>query len=208
MNEFYPYITHFFLALVIGMIVCIGVWLSSRGETEIDPQGRKRDVFKMILYPLYKAISGERLITVKYREQELKQLVLDLHLKFPENKVNYDTKLSMGGNIVLMDGHKGNWLSIANELESKYSIKIFISDSGYLSVWKEYYEFNWWAKPIIACYKCYASFWGSIVFWAQSALAIHTGYLPSNYWVLIVMWLIFVPSLVPLNQLLYKLTKD
>ena len=68
--------------------------------------------------------------------------------------------------------------------------------------WGEY------AKPIIGCYKCYASFWGTILFWLCTSFAIKTNFIISDYSILIPMWVVYCFSLVVVNVLLEKITAD
>lgn len=67
-------------------------------------------------------------------------------------------------------------------------------------------KFGEWAKPIIGCYKCYASFWGTIIFWTMTVLAIRTGLIVKDFHVLIPLWIIYCFSLVVVNVLFEKIT--
>ena len=64
------------------------------------------------------------------------------------------------------------------------------------------------SKPLIGCYKCYASFWGTILYWTLTSFAIRTGYIIKDYSILIPMWIIYCFSLVVVNVLLEKITDD
>lgn len=65
-----------------------------------------------------------------------------------------------------------------------------------------------WAKPIIGCYICYASFWGTIMFTLSSLFAIRTNFIPLDYVILIPMWVIYCFSLVVVNVLIEKPTRE
>jgi hypothetical protein len=67
-------------------------------------------------------------------------------------------------------------------------------------------KFGEWAKPIIGCYKCYASFWGTIIYWTMTVLAIRTNLIVKDFHVLILLWIIYCFSLVVVNVLLEKIT--
>ncbi len=65
-----------------------------------------------------------------------------------------------------------------------------------------------WSKPLIGCYKCYASFWGTILFWTTTAFSVRTEMIRMDFLVLIPMWIIYCFSLVVVNVLLEKITDD
>jgi hypothetical protein len=73
---------------------------------------------------------------------------------------------------------------------------------------KTYHEQNWWAKPIIGCFVCYASFWGTIIFSLMTMFALRTKYIQLDWVVLIPMWVIYCFSLSTINVFLEKVTRD
>jgi hypothetical protein len=129
----------FFVSLIIGGLFCIGLYWVSRGETEIDPEGKERKVWGNLLYPLYKYLSNPR--------------------------------------------------------------KIQVGD-------KTYHEENFWAKPIIGCFVCFASFWGTIIYWSMVKFATYTKYIEMDIKILLPMWVIYCFSLSTINVFLEKVTRD
>lgn len=194
-SAYFAYITFFFITLVIGALYCIGIWISRDGETEIDPQGKERVVWSMILYPLYRYLSNERKEEVVYNEDYYEDLNLKLNQWFPEINVDLmkDTEEEVLRKIKPIQG----------ELEEKYFIKV-VNKYNHAYFQKQYYQVNKWSKPIIACYKCYASFHGSIVFLLSSMMATRLEFIECDLYILLPMWIIYVFSLVTLNVLLEK----
>ncbi len=136
---FLNYIIFFFVTLFIGGLSCIGLWWSSRGEEEIDPEGNKRVVWSNILYPLYRLLSNPK--------------------------------------------------------------KIVVGE-------KTYHKENWWAKPIIGCFMCYASFWGTIIYLIMASEAVRYGYIKFDIQTLIIFWVFYCFSLVTINTFLENITRD
>ena len=194
-SAYFAYITFFFITLVIGVLYCIGIWISRDGEIEIDPQGEKRVVWSMILYPLYRYLSNERKIEVVYNKDYYEDLTIKVKQWFPETDIDFvnDTEDEVIEKIKPIQG----------ELEEKYFIRL---DKIYnhAIMKKQYYQVNHWSKPIIACYKCYASFHGSIVFLLSSMMATRLEFIEYDLYILLPMWIIYVFSLVTLNVLLEK----
>jgi hypothetical protein len=194
-SAYFAYITFFFITLVIGAMYCIGIWISRDGETEVDPQGKERVVWSMILYPLYRYLSNERKIEVVYNKDYYEELSIKLNQWFPEINVDLmkDTEEEVLRKIKPIQG----------ELEEKYFIKV-VNKYNHAYFQKQYYQVNKWSKPIIACYKCYASFHGSIVFLLSSMMATRLEFIEYDLYILLPMWIIYVFSLVTLNVLLEK----
>lgn len=174
---------------------CIGIWISRDGETEIDPQGKERVVWSMVLYSFYRYLSNERKEEVVYNEDYYEELSIKLNQWFPEINVDLmkDTEEEVLRKIKPIQG----------ELEEKYFIKV-VNKYNHAYFQKQYYQVNKWSKPIIACYKCYASFHGSIVFLLSSMMATRLEFIEYDLYILLPMWIIYVFSLVTLNVLLEK----
>lgn len=192
---YFSYLIHFAISLLVGVLYCIGIWISRDGETEVDGEGNKRDVWRMILYPIYKELANERVVTIRYLDSEYDKLSSKINQWFPDL------------NIDLANGQIQETINklkkVSNELESKYSIH-FIEFPHSFEVYKDYIKVNEWSKPIIACYKCYASFHGSIIFLLSTLFAIRTEMIVYDIYILLPMWIIYVFSLVTLNVLLEK----
>lgn len=73
---------------------------------------------------------------------------------------------------------------------------------------KTYIEDNWWAKPIIGCYTCMASFWGTIIFVTMSLFAHRTKFIDIDLAIMIPMWVIYCFALSTINVFLEKVTRD
>lgn len=194
-SAYFAYITFFFITLVIGALYCIGIWISRDGETEIDPQGKERVVWSMILYPLYRYLSNERKEEVVYNEDYYEDLNMKLNQWFPE--IGIDLMKDSEDEIVR------KIKPIQGELQEKYFIRLDkIYNHAILK--KQYYQVNKWSKPIIACYKCYASFHGTIIFVLSTMFATRVDFIEYDIYILLPMWIIYVFSLVTLNVLLEK----
>lgn len=205
MTPYFAYIIHFFNSLFIGGLFCIGLWISRGGEMEEDNKTYK---WRMIFYPFYRWLTNPYKECEFYFEYEMEKLIGDINKWFPDNKVGYLEKLDEKGTAYkISESQKYEWNKIACELEDKYAVKIYIWGTS-IQVWKEYERVNEWAKPIIGCYKCYASFWGTILFWTLTSFAIKTNFIIKDYSILIPMWVVYCFSLVVVNVLLEKITDD
>ena len=204
---YYHYLIHFSVALVIGALFCIGLWISRDGEMEKLPNGEEKYKWRMILYPFYRWLTSPYTEKEYYFEKEMKELIIDINKWFPSKIIGY---MEMDGILAfkLSDLHKQEWNSIACELEDKYEVKIHITENNVLQAWKQYERSNEWAKPIIGCFKCYASFWGTIIFTLVTAFSIRTNFIPLDLFILIPMWILYCFSLVVVNVLVHKLTQD
>lgn len=202
------YVVLFFSALVVGALVCNGVAITVQGETERTPNGEYRDVWKMIFYSWYKKIANPRKTKIHYNEEGVRNLLLKMNNWFPHLTFGIDFPKSIGSKIYVTDEQKQSWHEAANELEEKYNIHVIIESDNRLKVYKEYFNVSEWSKPIVACYKCYPSFWGSIVYWSLVAFFVKTNFVCYDLSILIPMWILYVLALTPLNMMLHKLIED
>lgn len=161
----------------------------------------------MIFYPIYKWLAKPRLEIVEYNVPQFIELgnkikvdfgkEIDLHYKYCQNKNIFTLELEQFE----------NWLSVAKHIEKEYGIKIAIYSNNIISLYKEYYRVRTWTKPIIACFKCFASFWGIILFSLSSLFAIRLEYIILDLFILIPMCIVFLLNLVVVNVLLEKISK-
>jgi len=63
------------------------------------------------------------------------------------------------------------------------------------------------SKPLLLCFKCFASIWGSLVFWTMVLFALRVDFIPCDLYVLIPMWILYCFSLVVVNVKIEKKTK-
>jgi len=206
---YYHLIIHFAVLLVIGGLFCLGLFMSSRGESEQAPDGTCIDKWGMIFYPITKFACRTNTGIVYYFGEQLSKFWCQLRKDFPQH---YDL-------LILTSLHEGSletksikeWFMIIGDIETKYGVKICIDAEGIIKIWKEYEKpvYNsFFCKPLIGCYKCYASIWGSLIFWLGTNFAISVGYFERDYSVLIPLWIVYCLSLVSVNCMMYKLVKD
>lgn len=197
--------------LIVGTLFCLGLFMSSRGETEVAPDGSKVDLWAMILYPVTKFLCKSYMYKIYYYQDNLLQLKNKIVGDFEDHiylykmiKVGYDY-------FQTTKKHYNEWDELLPKIESKYGIKSSRSVDGKIFFWKEYQKFvlpSILFKPIIGCYKCYASVWGTIIFSLGTYFAVRVGHLELDYTILIPMWIIYCFSLVTLNCMVYKIVKD
>ena len=207
---YYHLIIHFAVLLVIGGLFCLGLFMSSRGESEQAPNGTCIDKWGMIFYPITKFACKTKTEIVYYSGYELKVFFSQLIKDFPNywDSLFCDMKTNVGS---LETNNLKEWLMIVGQVENKYGVKISTDNEGIIKIWKEYEKpvYNsFFCKPLIGCYKCYASIWGSLIFWLGTNFAISVGYFERDYSVLIPLWIVYCLSLVSVNCMVYKLVKD
>jgi len=202
------YIVFLVISLFFGALGCNGIWIAVGGETERAPNGDYREVWKMIFYSLYKKIANPRTTKIHYNEEGVRNLIPKMNNWFPNLSFGIDFPRSIGSKIYVTDEQKQAWHEAANELEEKYNIHVLIESDNKLKVYKEYFNVRAWSKPIVSCYKCFPSFWGSIVYWLFVAFFVHTNFICLEFPVLIPMWFLYVLALTPLNIMLHKLIED
>lgn len=197
--------------LIVGTLFCLGLFMSSRGETEVAPDGSKVDLWAMILYPVTKFLCKSNMYKIYYYQGNLLQLKNKIVGDF-EGHVSLFKSIKTGYDYFqTTKNHYVEWDELLPQIESKYGIKSSRSVDGKIFFWKEYQKFvlpSILFKPVIGCYKCYASVWGTIIFYFGSLFAEKTGFLEIDYSILIPMWVIYCFSLVTLNCMIFKLVKD
>jgi len=208
---YFHYIIHFFILLFIGGIFCIGLFTSSRGETVTAPDGTKIDMWAMIFYPITKFLCKTKKKVVYFQKEYLSELYSQIKKDFPEQKIIYVNSECNMACVVSPKDVIQYWCSIQSKIEEKYLCKMSVDEHGYVKFWKEY-EVNIFPsllfKPVIGCYKCYASVWGTLIYILGTNFAISTGYIYSDQHILIPMWIVYCMSLVTVNCWMYKIVKD
>lgn len=208
---YFEYLIHFAVMLIIGTLFCLGLFMSSRGETEVAPDGSKVDLWAMILYPMTKFLCRSFTYKVYYGNDKLVLLKRTIEIDF-EDHVYLFKSAEVGYDFIKsIKKHYSQWDELLPMIEHKYGIKTTRTIDGKIFFWKEYQKFvlpSILFKPIIGCYKCYASVWGTIIFSLGTSFAVRVGYLELDYTILIPMWIIYCFSLVTLNCMVYKIVKD
>lgn len=203
MGLFAAYILLFFVAIIASSLFCIGLYKASDGEHEVAPNGEERKVWGMVLYPIKRFIQGRKVELVYYNAATIDELISSLKILFPENNLAI-TKNKNKFYAVDVD----EWRKCGNALLKEHFIHVKIVNQTRLEIWKEYVSYNWFAYPIIMCYKCYVSFWGSLLYWTFTWVASYLGFIYFDYRISMILWPIFVLSLLPINILLFKLTEE
>lgn len=200
------YIIHFVISIIAGSLFCIGLFQSAQGESSIKPDGSESTDWGMIFYPITKFLSRKNYIDIFYIGWQLEDLYNRIKCDFRQHS---DVIEAMGvtereitiGNPDLLQ----MWEMLICDIKKKYKIEGYIQDDRVL--FYETYEqpvFGGWRKPLLLCYKCYASIWGTIIFILMSMFSIKTGLIPQDFYILIPMWIIYVFSLVVANMYLEK----
>lgn len=210
--EFTHYIILFAILLIVGGLFCIGWFQSTRGETEISPNGKPIDLWGMIFYPLNKFLCKTEDKIVFYEGEQLACLFEKMKRNFPAWSEMFDNaRISRYGKCIdAKKTHIGMWANHLYDLEKEYDVCTSIDSDGVIKVWKVYkvHKFSPYIfKPIVGCYKCYASFWGTIIYWLGVALATYTDYVEQDFDILVPMWVVYCMSLVTVNCMIEKITK-
>jgi hypothetical protein len=180
-----------------------GIFITTRGETIIGPDGEKRDVDAMIFYPLYKLICKRNVRdeVVYYTDKRLEILLGRIHKAFPalsDKNYRIDTDsiyfddLDIGlawQHPMLMQWYDHNDIHV-----QFFEHKIMFS-----AHYPRYILPAIIRKPLVQCVKCMASFWGSLVWWCTVLPA--TGWHPQ--WQL-PLWIAFCFMTSYLATLLHK----
>lgn len=216
--EFFNYIAFFIFILFVGGLFCIGWFNSTRGSTIIDPSGKERDENAMVFYWINKALSkkvkersysdGDNFNLIFKRIKEVCSGYLGDSYSISSNFDSISCYLRVS-NHTLWEVNKQ---AIENAIG--YSIIIEPLSGGHVANVRFYKEFDvdvyskYIVKPIVGCYKCYASFWGTLIYVPSLALAIHTNLFEFNIVVSVIMWVIYCMSLVTVNVYFEKKTRS
>jgi hypothetical protein len=212
------YLIHFAIALIVGGLFCIGLWLSSRGADSVKPNGEETTDWGMIFYPITRLLSKKTKYTIYYEGDEFVKLWHDIKCDFKQHidlindvdfarsrgQYDYSVLLILGNeeeekiNIAL-------WKMLICDIEKRYKIKGELIGRE-MKFYEEFEKpvYGSWTKPLLLCFKCYASFWGTIIFTLVTLFSIRTNLIPIDFYVLIPMWIIYVFSLVVVNVYLEK----
>lgn len=213
MELYFIYIIHFAISLILGGLFCIGLWNSSQGEIEVRPNGEKVTEWGMIFYPIHKFLSQTKEEKVYYIDNELDKLIEKIKCDFKQHgAIITDIQEVYNGIKIIgedLNFEKTLWDSLLCDIEKKYCIKSDI-EKGIIRFAKIYEVpiFNEYiTKPLLLCYKCYASIWGTVIFILTTLFAIRVRFIPKDFIVLIPMWVVYVFALVNVNIFIYKKTK-
>jgi len=210
MNLFFIYIIFFAITLLIGGLFCIGLWISSQGEDEIQPDGQIRNVWAMIFYPIHRYLDRKKTEFVYYEGEQL----LDLIDQFKADYKQYVgltnvMKMTENGFITDTNENAESWEMAFVDLYKRTKV-IYIREDLKFEFCKSYEKqiiSPIISKPLLLCYKCYASIWGSLVFWTMVLFALRVDFIPYDLYVLIPMWILYCFSLVVINVKIEKKTK-
>lgn len=208
--DFVHYIVFFAVGLAFAGLLCMGWWYSTRGRTEPLPNGGRRDVDAMIFYGVNKFLTRTERIKVYYEGDKLQELASKIKGVFPDlykssaATIHFPEKWIDTESSFLL-----KWVDVMPKIEESFFCKGSIDQHGVIRFWNEYDEpvfSKFIYKPLVGCYKCYASFWGTIFFWPYATLATACGYIESTP-ALLPIWVFFCFCLVPVNIYLEKVTK-
>jgi hypothetical protein len=209
MNLFFIYIIFYAITLLIGGLFCIGLWISSQGEDEIQPDGKLRNVWAMIFYPIHRYLDRKKTEFIYYSGEQLEGLI---------EQFKADYKQYMGLTDVMeitKNGFKTDsvenadlWEKAFVDLYKRKQI-IYMRYDLEFDFCKEYETpiiSPYISKPLLLCFKCFASIWGSLVFWAMTLFALRVDFIPCDFYVLVPMWVLYCFNLVVVNVKIEKKT--
>lgn len=203
------YFLLFISSLLVGVLVCNGIWIATGGETKDMVDGSKYDTDKMVLYWLYKLVANPTKKFFEYSPSKLDELI-----KYLRSKDNYfDTCIGVNSKILFAEGDSADYAYTQILIEKYLDIDcvdmVVLYDENAIKIREYYWQVNFFSKPIVACIKCFSSFWGSITFWLMVYLFNHENLLNYiDYNVILPMWILVVVCMPPLNVLLEKRTRD
>lgn len=205
------YIIHFVITLVAGSLFCIGLFNSTQGESSIKPDGIESTDWGMIFYPIAKFLSRKDYVSIYYVGWQLQDLCKKIKCDFRQHEHIVTSMKCNEKNIEICNVELIKvWEMFLCDIEKKYRIEGYIED-GFVYLYKNYEKnvfSEWWTKPLLLCYKCYASIWGTLIFIFMTMFSIKTGLIQKDFYVLIPMWIIYVFSLVVANMFLQKKVVD
>lgn len=193
----------FLLAVLLQAIVINGVWGAAKGESELLPNGKWKHS-DMILYPIKRFLTRQKLEPINYRGDELKKLVnlieTQFGIVFPDAiEIRYNHINTEAVDIELVkklcekacDRFVGlNW--VLHDIDGKvYGVSFFRN-------YKFYILSKWLRKPVIECVKCMPSYY-SIVLFLPAAV-----YLLGWHWYLIPLYFINVFAVSYTANLIHK----
>lgn len=205
------YLILFSCSLVLGSLMCNGIWIATDGRTDDMVDGSEHDTEKMVLYRLYKLLANPKKVYFRYNNHHLKLLLSELKAKHPQYKQFIDSMGVESDSAIcqVSDTEKlKEFVLYLKSVGDLVDIKTEVT-SNVLIAFKYYWAVRFWSKPIVACIKCFPSFWGSITFFSLVALFSHLGILYEiDYNVVVPMWLFVVVCMSPLNVLIEKLVRN
>lgn len=201
----------FVLYLFICGIVINGIFIVTRGETVLAPDGSEKDINDMIFYPLLKWIiqkKGEYYI--KFEGDQLMKLCLDLQKRFPGapsirvNNSSWRVSLEKAGevspmrmfeawNIWTKEYFESKDIVVRDLVATPEEVSFSLSESYPIYKFSKYIR-----KPTLQCIKCMASFWGTLFYW-PAAISLF-GFQPIE----IIVWIIFCLALSWVNTFLHN----
>lgn len=189
--------------LVIAAIFINGIFITTRGETVIAPDGSKRDQNAMIFYAVYKFLMKEATPEyVEYRGDQLQQLYRRLTRAQPSLMAVGRPKPSVEVSSLLFETEADMLLwepYVRDYLEGKeIKAKFFPTQIMFYQHYTRYVFPAIVRKPTLGCIRCMPSFWGTIFFWPVMLKLL------GFTWWLVPGWILFCFSLSYLCTLLYK----
>lgn len=162
------------LLLIFSAIAINGLHITTRGETEILPDGSTGKINDMIFFKLLQLVSKERRKRrIYYQEEPLAKLCRTTLKKMPLQPPD-----SIEPSYLRYNNGRGYdavklWKSTAIEYLEEQDIKLdadYDEDGQYGRVmfYKEfpvYYLPKYIRKPLLECIKCMSSVWGSVIYW-------------------------------------------
>jgi len=204
-------ILFYVISLILGALFINGLFESTQGSTETI--GKLKIHRGMILYPLRRLLEKSKMKYYEYEYKDYENFIKTVRQDYPQffDILNLFEVSYTGVDVsnVLGTSTNDDLLKLINIFEKKYNIEIeIIERKKELRITKKYTVDivpNWIGKPILLCYKCYSSIYGSILFWLFYTIWWETGYLPlEKGYTVYIMWVMYVFSLIPISMYVHK----
>ncbi len=205
MTIFLTHIIFFIVSLILGGLFCIGLWISSQGEDEVAPNGELVNKGAMILYPFRRFLNKKKNVFYDYEGDQLLEFIENLKYEYRfQAELLQDMTITKNGFKVSNKDNAELWKIGFQELYKNQGI--IYSYIGNEFTFSKCYEMPYYSqyitKPLLLCYKCYASIWGSLIYWTMANFATNINAINKDYSVLIPMWILYCFSLVSVNSFL------
>lgn len=213
MIEYTHFIYFFIITLIIGALFIVGLYETSLGDTKKYLNGEYR-YNGMIFYKLRLFLERKKEEKLYLKGWELNKFLQRIKIDFSQIPDVVNNFIDVGtGTISYYDIPKEEYNNIHKILDlicKKYKTEVDIFEKDkYFRIYQIYEKPiipTWITKPLFLCYKCYASIYGSIIFYLSSKFAIKYYFIEEDWEVLRFMWVIYIFCLITVSMYIYKKT--
>jgi hypothetical protein len=215
------------LFVFIGAAFINGIYIVTRGETEVRPDGSRVDVDDMIFYPFYKMIMQEKpdrelIYFTGERLEDLYNRFLKMAPLPPADSINHSyvgfhskeqdvvqLYVTAHGEIPMPHGPVELWREYGPEVAKKLGVEIIVERKkvSFYKSYKQYRYSKYVRKPLVECLKCMASFWGTLFFWPVAIMLSRYFFDVTFDWAMVPAWVIYCFMLAYVNTYLFYKAK-